>query len=335
MEQTIETQHGKFIVRPYMPEDEKGVLSLWHVAFGREMDPRVWRWKYLENPYGFQIMLCVTETGIPVAMYAGIPYKANLLGKTVQVTHLMDNMSDPAYRGVIGGRAGLLVRTAYSFRDHYAGVHESVFIYGLPGRRHFMLGKLLMKFAALAPGVSYLQGPTAVLSEKLRAFRGKIEQITTVDESFDRVFEKNIDHYPFSLRRDAAFIGWRFAAHPENKYEIWGYKPCFGKRLKSYAVFSFDGNKAQLVDMLAPPSSSMIKDFLGRIGAEFVARDIEFLAAWFPSNHFLAKAAIYSGLKPQAEPLGIIPAGWTFDPKLSFKWSSENIFYTIADADVL
>ncbi|MBN1276167.1 MAG: hypothetical protein JXA35_01655, partial [Deltaproteobacteria bacterium] len=238
-------------------------------------------------------------------------------------------------RGILGGRSGILVRTTNSFRDRYTGLNESVYVYGFPGRRHFALGKLLLKFTPFVPGVNYLQGPSDILLKNIRAFSGKIERILSVDDSFDRLFEKNIANYPFSLRRDAEFISWRFAMHPENKYEIWGYRSFFGKSLKSYAVVSFEGNRARLVDMLGPPSNNMIRDFFGRLADEFAARGIEFLEAWLPGNHFLTKAAVYSGLMPHAEPLGIIPTGRTFDPELSFKWSSQNIFYTIADADVL
>jgi hypothetical protein len=334
MVKMIETQKGRFLIRVYQPEDKEGILSLWKAAFGKEMPPRLWRWKYLENPYDRQIVLCVSEAGVPVAMYSGIPYRANWLGETVRFTHLIDNVSHPAYRGALGGRTGLFVRTANAFFDRYGGPHASVFMYGFPGKRHYLLGEKLLKYKAVPDGVSFLSASTTDLQRKLAPFLGRIDPIRRIDDSIDRLAQECRSYYPFALLRDAGFLRWRFFEHPAREYEIWGYRTYLKKDLKGYCVFSREGKTVRLIDMLAPPSSRMICDFLARIGAEFAKREIDIVETWFPARHFLTKAAISGGFTPLPEPLGIIPTGLVFLSSLSFDWASQNIYYSMADGDL-
>ncbi|MBE9571228.1 MAG: GNAT family N-acetyltransferase [Proteobacteria bacterium] len=334
MERIIETVHGRFVIRLYQAEDEKGVLSLWKAAFDKEMTLRLWRWKYLEDPYGHQIILCVSDTGVPVAIYSGIPYRANWRGETVRFTHLMDNSSHPAYRSALSGRTGLFVRTANAFYDHYGRPHALLFTYGFPGKRHFMLGEKLFKYRAFPDGVSFMVASTADLPRKIVPFYGKIERVMTIDSSFDHLWEACRCDYPLSVIRDAAFVGWRFMDHPEREYELWGYRSYLKKEWKAYAVFSAEDKKIRLIDMLAPSSSRLVCDFLGRMGAEFANRGIEMMETWFPAGHFLSKYAVSAGFVPFPEPLGIIPTARIFDHSPPFSWMAENIFFTMADGDL-
>ena len=334
MEKAVETRRGRFLIRPYRVEDEKGVLSLWQAAFGKEINLRLWRWKYLDNPYGHQIMLCISEAGAPVAMYSGIPYKANWQGKTVRITHLMDNASHPDYRSAIGGRTGLFVRTADAFFDEYGGPHASVFIYGFPGRRHSLLGKRVLKYVAFPDGLCFMRASTTDLARKVLPFHGKIERITIIDDSLNCLAEEYRPHFPFAVIRDAAFLGWRFMEHPEKDYEVWAYRSYLKKALKCYAVFFFEGKKACLVDILAPPSNRVVKDFLGRIGKVFAGRGIEHVESWLPGGHSLISAGMAAGFVPFQEPFGIMPCARIFHPSLSFDWAFENMFCSMADGDL-
>lgn len=334
MKEIIDTPKGSFVIRVYGASDEKGVLDLWRAAFGKEMGPGIWRWKYLNNPYGFQIMLCVNQDEIPVAMYAGIPFIANWQGKQIRITHLMDNMSHPGYRGVVGGRSGLFIRTANAFFDFYGGPNASAYMYGFPGKRHFLLGKRILRYNFVSEGVAFLTAQTSELKKKIRLFSGKIDLISGFDALGDNNFEGYSQYYPFAVLRNVSFLGWRFLQHPYNKYEIWGYRSYTEKTLMAYAVFSVQGETAYLVDILAPRSNKIIRNFLAKIGSEMACTGIEKIGTWLPANHFLTKAVILNGFRPASEPLGIIPTGRTFLPDLSFKWSSDHIFYTMADGDL-
>ena len=334
MEKIIQTSDGTFALRPYQSDDKRGVLSLWRTAFGKEMNEELWRWKYMENPYGHQIMLCVNEEDQPVAMYSGIPYEANWKGDTVRFTHSMDDMSHPSYRGVIGGRRGVFVKTAEFFFDCYGGPQASVFMYGYPGRRHFLLGKKVLQYRSITGGVAFMSGLTSILEKNVKVFSGKIEEIKEVNESIDEVFERLRIYYPFSIKRNSTFLQWRFLAHPEKKYQIWVYKSFFTGSPRAYGVFSIEENRARLVDLFASDSQKELGDFMARIAYIFSKEGIEWIETWLPGCHFLQAAALALGFKPVQEPLGIVPVARVFHPSLSFGWAASNIFYTMADGDL-
>ena len=334
VDEIVRTDSGNFVIRPYLPEDEAGVLTLWEAAFQKQLHPALWRWKYLENPYDRQIMLCVSEKGIPVAMYSGIPYRAVFKGEPTHFTHLMDNVSHPAFRGVIGGRRGLFVRTADALFDRWGGPHCSIFIYGFPGERHFLLGKRILKYTALSNNLSHMGVSAAELARRKLPFVGKIEPLMEIDGALDDQLKEARAYYPFAVFRDASFIDWRFMRHPEKTYRIWVYRSYFRKELKGYAVFSYEDDKAVMIDILMPPSNRTIQDFLARLGNELVRKGLNRIETLLPKNHFLTHAAKSAGFEIIEDQPIFVPTGRIFHPTLSFDWINENIFYTMADGDL-
>lgn len=335
MAEGIRTDRGTFFIRPYQEEDEEGVLNLWAAAFGKTMSRDLFRWKWLDNPYGHQIMLCVEEKGTPVAMYSGIPLRANWQGETVRFTHLMDHNSHPAYRNVLGGRTGIFVHTANAFFERFGGPQASIFMYGFPGKRHFFLGEKILHYIPLRGGMVFL---SARLSDKMfrtRSFRGKIERIDSALSAFDDFSHECRRAFPFSVLRDAAFLEWRFFKHPDRKYEIWGYRSLLGRRLKAYAVLYRDGETMCIVDLVSLDDGVGLLDFMARLISVVSEKEIAELKTWLPPNHFLTKGLTCGGFKIGPEPIGFIPGGRTFHDKLDMDQVSDQIFYTMADGDLI
>jgi hypothetical protein len=330
IEKPIEIQQGKFLVRPYRSEDQRGVLSLWKAAFGKELSPRLFQWKYLENLYPVQIALALDEDARILVMYGGIPYTVNWKGKSVTMTHLMDIMSHPDCRG-----SGLFVKTGMAFFDLFAGPDRTCFYYGFPGKYHFDIGEKYLAYTGLEGGVRFLAAPTEALAHKSRALSGRIERVRDVDESFDGLWGGCRDYYPFAVIRNSAFLRWRFFEHPSRKYEVWFYRSYFKKDLKAYAVFTVEGETARMVDILAPCIEGTVEGFLGRVGHRFYKRGIKEIQTWLPRSHFLTQSLISAGFRDRQEPLGFIPTGRSFHPDISLGWASRNLFYTMADGDLL
>lgn len=329
MDYRIETEHGSCVVRPYQTGDESGVLSLWKTAFGKSLSPRLWRWKYLENPYPVQIGLAVGEDGRILVMYGGIPYQANCQGRRVTITHLMDIMSHPECRG-----SGLFVKTGRAFFDLFAGPDRTCFYYGFPGQYHFDIGKKYLDYTAIRGGVVFLTARTGTKGPVNR-WGGRIAQIADIDGRFDRFWYRQCTQYPLAVIRDSAFLNWRFFEHPLNRYELWAYQPHLGKKVKAYAVFAVKGEKARMLDVVAPDSETLIKDFLIKMLSHFHNRHIQEIETWLPPHHFLTRAVLSAGFKPVQEPMGFIPTGRSFHPELSMEWASDTLFYTMADGDLL
>ena len=334
MDEGIRTDKGTFFIRPYEAEDEGGVLNLWEAAFGKSMSRGLFRWKWLANPYGHQIMLCVDEKGTPVAMYSGIPLRANWRGETVRFTHLMDHNSHPAYRNVLGGRTGIFVRTANAFFERFGGPHASIFIYGFPGKRHFFLGEKTLHYVPLRGGLAFLSARSSDTTFRMRAFRGKIERIDSALGDFDPLSEACRTIFPFSVLRDAAFLSWRFLKHPERKYEIWVYRSFMGRSLKAYAVLFHEPESSCIVDLFSSDGDVRFADFIARLMSAMAENGVRQLKTWLPPEHFMTKGLASGGFRIGPEPIGFIPGGRTFHEALDMDQVSNQIFYTMADGDL-
>ncbi|MBI5591129.1 MAG: GNAT family N-acetyltransferase [Deltaproteobacteria bacterium] len=330
MEKITLTGRGTFVIRPYQPEDEGRVLSLWKTAFQKEMPEPLWRWKYSENPFGYRILLCVNEAGDPVVMYGGIPYQANWKGQHVEITNLMDIMSHPDYR-----KTGLFIQTGNAFFDTFCGPDKSVLLYGFPGKYHFEIGQKYMAYLKLKTDVVYLRAETAHLAPSITQSPGYLELVRDIDESFDRLWEICKGSYPLAIIRNAAFIRWRYGNHPLKRYEIWRYQAGQQGAMDAYVVLSIADGKAVLSDILAPPSGFNLSNVFGLLGKMLSDRDISTLETWLPGGHVMMHAALSSGFNVYPEPTGIIPTIRIFDPSLAFEWACDHLYYSMADGDLV
>ena len=252
MEKTIVINNDKFIIRPFNEKDENKVLSLWKVAFDKDMPIPIWKWKYIDNPFNQNILLCINKDNLVCVMYGGIPYFANFGGKLIEITQLMDIMSHPDYR-----KTGLFIHSANAFFDYFGCPERSSILYGFPGKYHFAIGEKYLKYEKIKPSVCYLKLHTSDLLTNQKAqktkFGFKIKKVNKIDSSFDKLWNNYHTFYPLSVIRDAKFLNWRFMKHPFNKYEIWVYKNFISGNLKAYVILSRkDNKKVSIVDMLFP-----------------------------------------------------------------------------------
>ncbi len=333
-EKQLDTGSGRFFLRPYRDDDEESVINLWETAFKSKMDRRIWRWKFHDNPFGRQMMLCLTESGEPVVLYAGIPFPATWNGKNITMTQLVDNMSHPDYRQAVSGRKGLFVKTGAHFFDVYGGMHASVYLYGFPGKRHFKLGNYLLDYKMIAGGGSYLEANTQQIKHKQVWHFGNTEEIKQFNHQFDKLWKKNLAAFPFAACRNRLFLEWRFTGHPVNDYRIYTYSNRLNQ-LKSYLVLSVKGGKANIVDVFTGKNDrSPLRRLIQFLMREMEQNDIPLAGTWLPKNHFIKDIFLESGFQEKPEPLGITPAGKSFDESLDFGFTAQNIFYTMADGDL-
>ncbi|MDX2436433.1 MAG: GNAT family N-acetyltransferase [Acidobacteriota bacterium] len=328
-ERTIELEAGTFTAAPYRAEDERRVLDLWRVAFGKELDADLWRWKYVDNPFGMRVLVCRDpKTEAAVVVYSGVPYRARWNGREVEIVQLMDIMSHPDVR-----KTGLFIKAAEVFFDTFAG-GQSVLYYGIPGRYHFDIGAKYLDYSELESGVAYLRGSTGELARTSELFGPSVHVIDRPTRELDRIWAEVAAHYPLAAVRDAAFVDWRFFRNPQRDYIVYVFRAGLTRRPRGYAVVGVDGKSARLVDILMPPDRAMIAAFSGRMAAELATREIETIETWLPGHHFMAGGLVEAGWSREPEPLGIVPTARSFDTRLAIPWVSKNFFYTMADSDL-
>ena len=327
---TIDLPAGRFIARTYDRTDEDRVLALWKTAFGKDLPVPIWRWKYADNPFGNRVLLTMdSDDEIAIVMYSGVPYRTNWNGRTVEMVQLMDIMSHPDYR-----KTGLFVKSAEIFFDFFAG-GDSVLYYGIPGKYHFDIGKKYLAYSGLESGVAYFEAKTSAIARSARLFGDGLDEATDVGPVFDRLWSDLEGLYPLSVIRDAAFLRWRFLAHPERRYSIFTFETKFGRKLRAYAVVAFAGDAATIVDLLLPPDHRTGVEFIQRLASVCDLRGAKKISVWVPGNHFTVDLLLESGLVRTHEPLGIVPTARSFDSALEIPWTSDNLYYTMADSDLL
>jgi hypothetical protein len=337
MDKKLETPQETFRLRPFQPGDEGKLLDLWRQAFQQELDPAVLAWKFWNNPFGTQVMLCLAEDGLPVVMFSGIPYAGRYEGRRVQLTHAMDTMSHPRYRGTISGRRGLFVQTAEHFLQTQTGSKASAFVYGLPGERHFRLGSMLLGYARLPGQLKHMTWTVESQPAAIKPFRGRLIRLDSLpDAGLDCVASELGRSYPFHVCRDSAFYSWRFAQHPVHEYDLWLYGSGIAKRIKGALAIRRHGQQATIVDLFMAPEPDAVQDLIARLTAVYRRFGMTSLQTWLPCGHPVTETFAGCCLERQ-EPFGIVPSyvARTFDRRLPHAAGAEKLFYTMADGDLL
>ncbi len=330
----IPTPSGIFLIRPYVPGDEKQILELFKTVFGQELSRDEWEWKYRQNPRGFQIMLCFSPSGKLAAHYAGIPLKVICRGEERQITQLVDSMSNPAFRGTLSGRRGLFVKTVLAFFDMFGNERQSIFLYGFPGERHYKLGNLLLKYQRIGKEKFVLRKKTspASMMHKLSGIRIKSTELP-VPESFNSLWKQTKRSIPFAVYRDSTFLNWRYS-RPGRNYKIWTFHSILSKSIKGLIVTARSKKgTVQLLDLLLPQGRTgkiMLKILESTMHHQGCAE----LEAWVMTHDPLYTTLQECGFSCTDEPGGIIPTGRTFWSGLDFNWAASNIRLYMSDCDL-
>ncbi len=319
--------YSRLKFRPYEDDDQPRIIQLWEKAFSKSMPVSVWRWKFHDNPYGRQMMTCFCQDE-PVALYAGIPYDGNYLGRKVPFTHLMDSMTHPEFRGM-----GIFVQTYEHFLNEYGGTKTKAFHYGLPGRYHFQLAKKYMSYQEFPGGQSYLKARVSTLSSLKKGYLCNVRKLESFVPVFDHLQKRLARHFPFAARRDNKFIKWRFFDHPENNYLIYIYRNMLGK-IKGYAAVLQQGGRATLSDCYVAPERKIIRTLLNKIGQDLEKRGCADVQTWLPARHFITGFLLECGFYADSEPTGFTPIWLKKKYCPEYEDAAKNVFFSMADGDL-
>jgi len=345
----ITSKRGKFYIRPYRPGDEKAILASWRLAFGKEMSLEEWRWKYIENPAGYRILICVAEEGTVVCHYAAQVRNIALGKSNILGLHLTDSFSHPRFRWAIGGKTGLFVKTGWIFLNTFleeigmpgpslsTPFPKAQFHYGFPGQRHFLLGLKLMKYRPHGPGILFLKSKQPknfrLLSKNDLFFSLREEKLEDFSfwEEIESIFYLSRNKETFAVKRNQEFLKWRFSC-PGKEYKIFYLKNFLNKKIKAWIIFDAKNQKNKEIKILdfwalnARYLAVLLRKVLKETKATFVV--------WMAGNHPFKQAFLEVGFQPEQEPLGIIP-NTRCDFKMQYSPEDANkFFFTIADSDL-
>lgn len=267
--------------RLYQPGDEQAIIALYETTFQQPMSLARWQWQYLQSPTAkTAIMLAFSESGQLAGHYAVNPLPMQVNHQAEEGSLSLDTMVHPDFQG-----RRLFTSLAQALYEHLESAGNAL-TYGFPnGNSHHGFVKYLnwqdlaqsiplylypLRFSALLqkaipiPALTRLAAPLAQLGYKAvrRTHAPSTYHITTTsrfDERVDSLWEKARTLAPTLIRRDRAYLDWRFFQHPDYRYTLFTASlPSQNDQLTGYMVLTEQPlaglNAGFIVDVLVDPA---------------------------------------------------------------------------------
>jgi len=273
-------------VRDGNEKDMEEILSLRKLVFGEEerdkLDPQFWHWEFMNGPDGRALVYIVDHENKIIGHFADLPRHFSVDKEVVLGTLSIDLMVHPNYwrRGIFAamGRYG-----AQRVKQE-----KGLFMTSFPIRSETILGfrKIGWKEVAKLPVLAYPIRFRGILNRYLHflplsllmggfvrvlyfllyglRWRGKragveIEKVDSLDELFDRFWQKALSLHPLIGSRNRQYLTWRYLQHPTRHYTI--YRAQRRGEMMGYIVLRkvelLNFNSAVIVDLLALDEESI------------------------------------------------------------------------------
>ena len=279
----------------YRPDDKRGVETLYRRVFGNDAadSSRLrWEWQYRRNPNnpGHEPEIWIAREGtVIVGQYATMPVRLSLGAREVQGSWGMDVMVAPERQ-----RQGL---GEVLFRTWDRNVGASLGL-GLSESSYRLFQKLrwpdvgpvpcfvkpLTRRALRRPDwptginriVSALTLPIVKVVARNRPLAAEVRLIGRFDDSFTALWEELAPKFALAVRRDAAYLNWKYVNAPHVRYSLAALRR--NDRNVGYAVYRHlhepRGRVTLLVDFLVDPDDeSGLSTLLGWVDRE--ARQVD------------------------------------------------------------
>jgi predicted N-acetyltransferase YhbS len=261
-------------INRYRPDDKRAVDALYRRVFGHdaaEASRLRWDWQYRHNPnnprHEPEIWIAREGPAI-VGQYATMPVKLSLKGREVQASWGMDVMVAPERQRQ--GLGEVLFRTWDRNVGASLGLGLSDSSYRLFQKLKWpdvgpvpCLVKPLTRRALRRPNwplplnrlVSALTLPVVLIVARTRPLRAEVRLIQRFDDSFTALWEELAPKFDLAVRRDAAYLNWKYVSAPHVRYSIAVLRR--NNRNIGYAVYRHlyepRGRVTLIVDFLADP----------------------------------------------------------------------------------
>jgi GNAT superfamily N-acetyltransferase len=259
----------------YRPEDRRAVDALYRRVFGNDAADASrlrWDWQYRRNPNnpGGEPEIWIAREGPAIiGQYATMPVRLDVKGREVMGSWGMDVMVAPERQR--RGLGEVLFRTWDRNVGASLGLGLSDASYRLFQKLNWpdvgpvpCLVKPLTRRAFRHPRwpvpinrlISALTWPFVVIIARTRPLSAEVRMVQRFDESFTRLWERLANKFDLAVRRDAAYLNWKFVGAPHVRYSIAALLR--DGQIAGYAVYRHlhepRGRVTLLVDFLADPA---------------------------------------------------------------------------------
>jgi GNAT superfamily N-acetyltransferase len=261
-------------IERYRPDDRRAVEGLYRRVFGNdaaEASRLRWEWQYHRNPNNpaHEPEIWIAREGPAIiGQYATMPVRLSVRGQEVQGSWGMDVMVAPERQRQ--GLGEILFRTWDRNVGASLGLGLSESSYRLFQKLRWpdvgpvpCLVKPLTRRALRRPNwpvplnrlVSALTLPVIKIVARNRPLRAEVRLIQRFDDSFTQLWDELAKKFDLAVRRDAAYLNWKYVNAPHVRYSIAALRR--DDRNVGYAVYRHlhepRGRVTLLVDVLADP----------------------------------------------------------------------------------
>ncbi len=319
--------------RAWAPGDEAQILDLFARAFPHA--PRSiehFDWKYRRNPFGNERISLAFDDEKLIAHYAGYVVPFFAYGENVLAHQIGDTMTDVSVRHIGRGPTSVIGRTALDF---YARFCEGriAFNYGFNVGNIQKISLRYLRSDRVEP-VTYRVAPRPHRLRKyarwLRGFQLEIVRDTTPE--WDALFERCAGAYRFLVRRDAAYVRWRYLDCPDTKYHVIAIRKW--RRLVGWIVFRIRGNRFVWGDALFDPNDLDAMD--AALRHVVPSYPVDAVEAWFPPRPLffhdaLQRLGFVTHPEPQDLAVMCVPFTWSdvverMRADLFYSWGDSDLF---------
>ena len=219
----------------YRPDDRRAVEALYRRVFGNdaaEASRLRWEWQYRNNPNnpgGDPEIWVAREGPAIIGQYATMPVRVAVKGREVTGSWGMDVMVAPERqrRGLgevlfrtwdrnVGASLGLgLSEASYRLfqKLKWPDVGPVPCLIKPLSRRAFRQPQWPV---ALNRFISFLTWPFVMVISRSRPLSAEVRIVPRFDDSFTVLWERLAPKFDLAVRRDAAYLNWKFANAPQN-----------------------------------------------------------------------------------------------------------------------
>jgi GNAT superfamily N-acetyltransferase len=341
-------------INRYRPEDKRAVEGLYRRVFGNdaaEASRLRWDWQYRRNPNnpGQEPEIWIAREGPAiVGQYATMPVKLELSGREVQASWGMDVMVAPERQRQ--GLGEVLFRTWDRNVGASLGLGLSDSSYRLFQKLRWpdvgpvpCLVKPLTRRALRRPNwpvpinrlVSAITLPIIKIVARTSPLRAEVRLIQRFDDSFTALWDELAPKFGLAVRRDAAYLNWKFVSAPHVRYSIAVLRR--DNRNIGYAVYRHlhepRGRVTLLVDFLTDPDDeTALQTLLQWIDREALQADSDKIRT-FASNAAFRKVLRRSGYFHVKSTMEFVVKINAVDVDPAFYENVDSWHVTIGDSD--
>lgn len=325
---------GSYTIRLYEPGDEEAILAQHNLSFAghEERQRQHWYWKFVNNPLKrTEVMVAMRDDGACMAVYAGVTHKVILDNEPCLASNQVDVATDPKLRqGMLGAR--LLTKLAKEYFANYTGGDTKI-SWGFPEPALHRLGLRLVKFEVLRDVVYLVRNPEAELEMPAEI---EVRRVDRFDEEADTLWTTCAKEINTGLIRDAAYLNWRYADHPDYAHLLFEARDSTSGALRGITTLregGWDDSIMSMMDWLVPLDDRAAEAALIRQAIMVTARHKkDYLACWFPVpriqfTRFQLDHGFFAHATPYQECFRAFVKG--FDRR----WLDRNWYQTIGDID--